>query len=467
MPLDLRLDAGEVALLTDLYELTVSAAFFEHGFNDMASFEVAMRRMPPGRGFMIAAGIERLAEALESYCFDSAAIGHLESLNLFKPAFLEFLSKLRFTGSIRALPEGTIYFAGEPLAEIRAPLIEAQLIETLALNQLGFASVVATKAARCFAVAGGRRLVDFGPRRTQGADASLIAARSSYMAGFHGTANVLAGKRYGVPVYGTMSHSFVMAHDSERDAFGDFVSSFPALSTLLVDTYDTLRGVENAAAVASKLRDAAVKIQGVRLDSGDLFDLSRRARRILDQSGFGDIAIVASGNLDEYRIAELVDSGAPIDAFGVGTALAVSDDAPSADFTYKLVEYKDRARLKTSAGKISTPGRKQVFRAYAPHGSFFADLVGIVDEGVATVAREFKPVASKTAQLMETMMENGRRFMPRPSLAEARERVMNGLTTLDARYKSLRRPAEFPVRQTAALNALMISEKLRAQKLQD
>ena len=467
MPIDLRLDAGEVALLTDLYELTVSAAFHEHGFNDIASFEVAMRRMPPGRGYMIAAGIERLAEALEDYHFDSAAIEHLQSLHLFKPAFLEFLSTLRFTGSIRAIPEGTIYFPGEPIAEIRAPLIEAQLIETIALNQLGFASIVATKAARCFSVAGGRRLVDFGPRRTQGADASLIAARSSYMAGFHGTANVLAGKRYGVPVYGTMSHSFVMAHDNERAAFSDFVESFPALSTLLVDTYDTLHGVENAASVAAKFHEAGVKIQAVRLDSGDLYDLSRRTRRILDHSGFGDIAIVASGNLDEYKIAELVDAGAPIDAFGVGTALAVSDDAPAADFTYKLVEYKDRARLKTSAGKISTPGRKQLFRAYAPNGSFFADLIGIVDEGATTVAREFKPVASKAVQLMETVVENGRRVMPRPSLAEARARVMNGLTSLDARYKTIRRPAEFPVRQTAALSALVISEKLRAQKQQD
>jgi nicotinate phosphoribosyltransferase len=264
-----------------------------------------------------------------------------------------------------------------------------------------------------------------------------------------------------------MSHSFVMAHDSERAAFSDFVESFPALSTLLVDTYDTLHGVENAASVAAKFREAGVKIQAVRLDSGELYDLSRRARRILDHSGFGDIAIVASGNLDEYKIAELVDAGAPIDAFGVGTALAVSDDAPAADFTYKLVEYKDRARLKTSAGKISTPGRKQLFRAYAPNGSFFADLIGIVDEGATTVAREFKPVASKAVQLMETVVENGRRVMPRPSLAEARERVMNGLTSLDARYKTIRRPAEFPVRQTAALSALVISEKLRAQKMQD
>jgi nicotinate phosphoribosyltransferase len=453
--------------LTDLYELTVSAAFFEHGFNHLASFEVAMRRMRPGRGYMIAAGIERLAEALEEYRFDGPAIEHLESLQLFKPAFLEFLSTLRFTGSVRAIPEGTIYFPGEPIVEIRAPLIEAQLVETIALNQLGFASIIATKAARCFAVAGGRRLVDFGPRRAQGADASLIAARSSYMAGFHGTANVLAGKRYGIPVFGTMSHSFVMAHEREREAFSDFVSSFPTLSTLLVDTYDTVHGVENAAVIAAQVREAGVKIQGVRLDSGDLHELSRKTRRILDQAGFGAIAIVASGNLDEHKIADLVDGGAPIDAFGVGTALAVSDDAPAADFTYKLVEYKDHARLKTSAGKVSTPGRKQLFRAYSPSGSFFADLVGIMDEGATTVAREFKPIPSKTVQLMETVLENGRRVLPRPTLAEARERVMNGLTALDARYKTLRRPAEFPVRPTAALNALVISEKLRAQKRQD
>ncbi len=469
MTIDLRLDPAEVALLTDLYQLTVSAAFFEHGFNDTASFEVAMRRMPPGRGFMVAAGIERLAEALEEYRFDAAAIEHLESLQLFKTEFLEFLSKLRFTGSIRALPEGTIYFAGEPIIEVRAPLIEGQLIETLALNQLGFASIVATRAARCFVVAGGRRLVDFGPRRAQGADAALIAARSSYLAGFHGTANVLAGKRYGIPVFGTMSHSFVMAHDSERDAFSDFVSSFPTLSTLLVDTYDTVRGVGNAAAVSAKFRAAGVKIHGVRLDSGDLHELSRKTRRILDQAGFRDIAIVAGGNLDEYRIAELADAGAPIDAFGVGAALAVSDDAPATepDFTYKLVDYKGRARLETSAGKISTPGRKQLFRAYAPSGSFFADLIGIVDEGATTVAREFKPIPAKTVQLMETVFDNGRRIMPRPTLAQARERLMNGLTALDARYKTLRRPAEFPVRQTAALGALVISEKLRADKRQD
>jgi nicotinate phosphoribosyltransferase len=467
MTIDLRLDPAEVALLTDLYELTVSAAFFDRGFNDIASFEIALRRMPAGRGFMIAAGVERLAEALEQYRFDAAAIEHLESLKLFKQEFLQYLSNLRFTGSIRAIPEGTIYFAGEPIVEIRAPLIEGQLIETLVLNQLGFASIVATKAARCFTVAGGRRLVDFSPRRTQGADASLIAARSSYLAGFHGSSNVLAGKRYGIPAFGTMSHSFVMAHEHERDAFSDFIGSFPTLGTLLVDTYDTVRGVENAAAVVAQLRETGAKVQGIRLDSGDLHALSRRSRAILDKAGLRDVAIVASGNLDEYKIAELVDAGDPIDAFGVGTALAVSEDAPAADFAYKLVDYKNHARLKTSAGKISTPGRKQLFRAYAPSGSFYADLIGIVDEGATTVAREFKPVPAKTVQLMETLAENGARIMPRPTLSEARERVMNGLTALDARHKTLRRPAEFPVRPTAALSALMISEKLRAEKRQD
>jgi nicotinate phosphoribosyltransferase len=467
MTIDLRLDPAEVALLTDLYELTVSAAFFERGFNDVASFEVALRRMPPGRGFMVAAGIERLAEVLEQYRFDAAAIEHLESLKLFKGEFLDYLSNFRFTGTIRALPEGTIYFAGEPIVEIRAPLIEGQLIETLVLNQLGLASIVATKAARCFTVAGGRRLVDFCPRRAHGADASLIAARSSYMAGFHGSSNVLAGKRYGIPVFGTMSHSFVMAHERERDAFSNFISSFPTLVTLIVDTYDTVRGVENAAAVAAQLRDAGAKIQGIRLDSGDLHALSRKARAILDKSGLRDVAIVASGNLDEYKIAELVDGGAPIDAFGVGTALAVSDDAPAADFTYKLVDYKNHARLKTSEGKISTPGRKQLFRAYAPNGSFYADLIAIVDEGATTVAREFKPLPAKVVQLMETIVENGARIMPRPALSEARERVMNGLTGLDARHKVLRKPAEFFVRPTAALSALMISEKLRSEKRQD
>ncbi len=467
MPLDLRLDAAELPLFTDLYELTVSAAFFEHGFNDTASFEVAMRRMPPNRGYMVAAGVERVLEALEEYRFGEAALAHLDSLKLFKPAFLEMLARIRFSGSVRAIPEGTIFFAGQPIMELRAPLIEAQLIETLVLNQMNFASIAATKAARCYSVAGGRRLIDFGTRRAQGVDATLIAARSSYLAGFHGTANVLAGMRYGIPVFGTMSHSYVMAHEQERQAFEEFVASFPQLSTLLVDTYDTVRGVQNAAALAAKLASSGVKIQGVRLDSGDLRDLSRRARRILDQAGCSGVAIFASGNLDEYKIAELMEAGAPIDAFGIGTALATSDDAPAGDFTYKLVEYAGQPRIKTSAGKVSQPGRKQVFRAVNPSGRIVMDLVGLTDESIDTVMREFRPAPFAVKAILELQFEDGRRVAPRPSLGESRERFLQGLASLEDHHKALRRPNEYPVRHTAAMNAMIISEKIRGEKRQD
>ncbi|HYB90087.1 MAG TPA: nicotinate phosphoribosyltransferase [Candidatus Binataceae bacterium] len=467
MPIDLRLDASEIVLFTDLYELTVSAAFFDHGFNEPATFEVAVRKLPPNRGYMIAAGLERLLEALENYRFDDAAIAHLDSLKLFKPAFLDYLRQLRWSGTVRALPEGTIFFAGEPVLQVHAPLIEAQLVETLVLNQIGFPSMVATKAARCVGVAGGRRLVDFGPRRSQGIDAAVIAARSSYLGGFHGSANVLAGKRYGIPVFGTMSHSFVMAHETEREAFADFTATFPKLSTLLVDTYDTVRGVRNAAALGTALREAGIKLQGVRLDSGDIRDLAVRSRAILDRAGLGEVAIFASGNLDEYKIADLLAERAPIDAFGVGTALAVSDDAPAGDFTYKLTEYNGQPRLKTSAGKISVPGRKQIFRALNPSGGCYADLVALIDETAQTVAREFRPAPADVVALLEVQLEDGKRRIPRPTLADARERVTSGLAKLDARIKAIRKPAEYPVRHSAALGAMIIDEKLHAETRQD
>jgi nicotinate phosphoribosyltransferase len=466
MPIDLRLDPGEVALFTDLYELTVSAAFFAHGMNDAATFELSARRLSPGRGYMIAAGIERLAEALEEYRFDSAALEHLESLGLFTREFLGYLAAFRFTGTVRAMPEGAVCFGGEPLVQVHAPLIEAQLIETIAINQIGFPTMVASKAARCVSVAEGRRLVDFGPRRAQGADASLLAARAAYLAGFDGSANVLAGKRYGVPIYGTMSHSFIMAHEQERAAFEDFAASFPKLSTLLVDTYDTLRGVEIAAEVGAKLRESGAKLQGIRLDSGDLRDLATRSRRILDRAGLGDVSIFASGNLDEHKIADLLAARAPIDAFGVGTALVVSDDAPAGDFTYKLAEYRGKPRLKTSAGKVSMPGRKQVFRAFDSRGICFMDLVGTTDESAATVAREYRQPPAQVSEMLEAVMENGRRIIPRPTLAQARERAAAAMATLEPRYKSIKKPAEYPVRTTAAMNAMIISERLNAERRQ-
>jgi nicotinate phosphoribosyltransferase len=466
MPIDLRFDPDEVSLLTDFYQLTMAAAYFAGGQNDSACFSMFTRRLPPRRGFLVAAGLERLLEALEQFHFEPSALEYLDSLRLFSPEFLSFLGGLRFTGEVWAMPEGTIFFAPAPMVEIRAPLIEAQLIETLVLNQIGLGSLIASKAARSLAVAGGRRLIDFGLRRSQGADAGLVAARSSYLAGFAGTSNVLAGKRYGVPLYGTMAHSYIMAHEQEREAFESYVKVFPRLSTLLVDTYDTLRGVENAAAVALQLRQAGMKLQGIRLDSGDLLELSRRARRILDQQGLADVPIFASGNLDEYRIAELVRGGAPIDAFGVGTAMVVSADAPALDVAYKLVEYRGEPRLKTSTEKLTLPGRKQVFRALDDAGGFYADLIGLFEESPASVTREFRPAPASVKPMLERVFADGQRIGSRPPLDESRARFLESFARLDRRYKDLERPDAYPIRPTAALNALLINEKLRAGRRQ-
>src|ERR1700682_566998 len=265
MAIDLRFDADEAPLMIDLYELTMAASYFALGYNEPACFYLSVRRMPAKRGFLVAAGIDRVLEALEQFRFGPAALEYLDSLKLFAPEFLTMLANLRFTGDVHALPEGTIFFEQEPILEVRAPLIEAQIIETLVLNQIGMASLVASKAARCVIAARGRRLIDFGFRGSQGADAGLIAARSSYLAGFVGSSNVLAGRRYGIPLNGTMAHSYVMAHEQEREAFDSYVKVFPRLSTLLVDTYDTMRGLENAAAVALELREKGVKLQGGRL----------------------------------------------------------------------------------------------------------------------------------------------------------------------------------------------------------
>jgi nicotinate phosphoribosyltransferase len=466
MSSDLHLDSGEVALLTDLYELTMAASFLEHGFNEPACFSLSVRRMPPRRGYLVAAGTERLFEAIEALRFDAVALEYLDSLKLFKSEFLDYLSGFRFTGSIRALPEGTIFFAEEPILEVDAPLIEAQLLETLALNQVGVATLIATKAARCYGAAAGRRLIEFGLRRCQGADAGLIAARSSYLAGFNGTANVLAGKRYGIPVYGTMAHSYIMAHDREREAFADFVGSFPKLGMLLIDTYDTLKGAENAAQVALELKQSGVELAGVRLDSGDLADLSKRVRKLLDGRGLAQTSIFASGNLDEYAIAELVRNKAPVDAFGVGTAMAVSADAPALDLTYKLVEYKGRPRVKTSRNKISLPGRKQVFRAYSRSGTAYRDLVGLVEESPATVAREIKPAADRITELLVARCRDGQRIEPGPPLTQSRELFLEGFARLEPQFKALERPEAYKVRYTAALNAMQVSEKLKVAERQ-
>ncbi|HKD67771.1 MAG TPA: nicotinate phosphoribosyltransferase [Candidatus Binataceae bacterium] len=466
MTSDLHLDSSEISLVSDLYELTMAASYLEHGFNDHACFSLSVRRLPPRRGYMVVAGTERFFEAVEALRFDAAALEYLDSLKLFKPEFLDYLSRFRFTGAIRALPEGTIFFAEEPIIEVDAPLIEAQILETLAINQVGAATMIASKAARCYGAAAGRRLIEFGLRRCHGADAGLIAARASYLAGFDGTANVLAGKRYGIPVYGTMAHSYVMAHERERDAFADFAHSFPKLSTLLIDTYDTVKGAENAAQVASELKGSGVELLGVRLDSGDPADLSKRVRKTLDARGLAQTSIFASGNLDEYAIAELVRGKAPIDAFGVGTSMVVSADAPTLDMIYKLVEYKGQPRVKTSRNKVTLPGRKQVFRAWSRAGLPYLDLIGLVEESPATVGREFKPTADRITELLLPRVLDGQRIEPTPTLAQSRELFVEGFAKLDPRLKALERPETYKVRYTAALNAMQVSEKLKVAERQ-
>ena len=467
MSIDLRFDQDEAALFTDLYELTMAASYFALGYNGPASFSLIARRLPPKRGFLVAAGLDRLLESLEEFRFDQTAIDYLDSLNLFSAEFLGFLSNLRFTGEVFAMPEGTLFFGNEPILEVHAPLIEAQLLETLVMNQIGMASLVASKAVRTVIAARGRRLIDFGMRRSQGLDASLIAARSSYLAGYVGTSNVLAGRRYGIPLYGTMGHSYIMVHESEREAFDHFVQLFPKLSTLLADTYDTLRGVENAAKVATELKQNGVKLQAVRLDSGDLRELSVKSRRILDRAGLNDVAIFASGNLDEYRVQELLRSGAPIDAFGVGTEMVVSADAPALDVAYKLTEYNGVPRLKTSQDKMTLPGRKQVFRALNANGGSFGDLIGLADEGITTVTHEFKPAPAEVTTLLQRSFSGGHRLPPRASLTESRERLLESMAKLDQRYKDLENPQTYPVKLTAALNAMLVNERLRAEKRQD
>ena len=455
---DLRFDQAETVLLIDLYELTMAASYLERGINGPSSFSVSVRKLPPHRSYMVAAGLERFLEAVDAFRFDSAALEYLDSLQVFRPEFLDYLSRFRFTGSIRAMPEGTIFFPEEPILEIDGPLIEAQLFETLAINQIGLASLIATKAARCYGVAQGRRLIDFGLRRAQGADAGLVAARSSYLAGFDGSSNVLAGKRYGIPVHGTMAHSYIMAHDRERDAFRDFVKTFPKLSTLLVDTYDTERGAEIAAQVALELRQSGVELQGLRLDSGDLADLSRKARDILDRAALTQTSIFASGNLDEYKLADLIRAQAPIDAFGVGTAMVVSSDAPSLDITYKLVEYAGKPRCKTSRGKVTLPGRKQVFRAWNASGRCYFDLIGLTGESAASVAGEFEPAAGQVTELLKIVYQGGRREQPAPTLAQSREQFMTAFAKLDESLKRLEQPGTYNVRYTAALDATLASE---------
>jgi len=412
-------------LMTDLYQLTMLDAYHAHGMDETAVFELFVRTLPPQRNFMMAAGLAQALEFLEQLRFAPEELEWIEASGKFSRGFAAHLERLRFTGEVHALPEGTIFFANEPVLRVTAPLPEAQLVESRLINLVHFETLVATKAARSVLAAPGKLLVDFGLRRAHGAEAGLLAARAAYIAGYSGTATVAAGSRMGIPVFGTMAHSFVEAHDDESAAFRRFAEACPKNVVLLIDTYDTEAAARKVVELAPDLTRRGIQVKGVRLDSGDLAALSRSVRRILDEGGLAGATIFASGNIDEYRIRDLVAAGSPIDGFGVGTSLVTSSDAPYLDAVYKLQEYAGKPRRKRSTGKATWPGRKQVYRRY--------DRAGRLEHDVITVEGDCHPGEA----LLVPVLRNGKRLAAPEGLAAIRERAAAQLAKLPDSLRAL------------------------------
>ncbi len=437
-------------MFTDLYELTMAQAYWQAGVTATAQFSLFVRRMPPERGYLVFAGLDDMLDALERLCFTSDDIAYLRSLSIFDEGFLQMLAGVRFTGSARAMPEATLFFADEPVFEVRAPIIEAQLVETLLLNRFNLQSMLASKAARVVTAAQGRTLVDFAARRTQGTDAGVKFARAAYIAGFAATSNILAAKRYGIPASGTMAHSFISAvasgyesaSEGETAAFDAYSAAFPDSSTFLVDTFDTAGGIANTITVALRMRERNQTLRAVRLDSGDLLELSRLARRMLDDAGLTQVQVLASGGLDEYEVERLLHAGAPIDGFGVGTMVGISADYPLLDCVYKLTEFDGTPVLKLSPGKRTIPGAKQVFRHIGASGNYEGDIIASADE----------PPPPDTLPLLQPVMRDGHRIDASSALADLRARFAANLARLPDAHKSLRSPEPYPVE---------VSERLR------
>jgi nicotinate phosphoribosyltransferase len=413
----------DLALITDLYELTMAACYHEHGMSERAVFSLFVRDYPPRRRYFVAAGLEDALRYLRDLRFTPGDLEYLDSLRLFKKDFLDQLGKFRFSGDVLAIPEGRLFFVDEPVLEVEAPLIEAQLVETYLINVINLQTLIATKASRCFQAARGRELVDFSLRRDQGTEAGFKVARASYIGGFEGTSNVRAGKTYGLPVFGTMAHSFITSFDREIEAFRAFARTFPHNTVLLVDTYDTLCGALKAAQVGREMAERGESLRGVRLDSGDLAGLSKKVRKALVEAGLGDATIFASGGLDEDGIRRLLRRGGDIDAFGVGTKLGVSADAPYLDIAYKMVEYAQRPVLKLSHGKSTWAGKKQVFRQSGPAGKLKKDIIGLRDDRLPG------------EPLLQKVMSRGKIVARLPSLPEIRKKFLDEFSNLEDRYK--------------------------------
>ena len=422
-------------LLTDLYQINMIQAYLDHGETETAVFELFVRTLPARRGFLLAAGLEQALDYLENLSFSATDIAWLKSTGRFEPNLLDYLRDLRFTGDVHAMPEGTVFFANEPILRLTAPLPQAQLVESRLINILHYQLLIAAKAARCVLAAPDKLLVDFGMRRAHGAEAGLMAARASYVAGFAGTATVLAGEQFGIPLFGTMAHSFIEAFADESEAFETFARTRPDNVVLLLDTYDTLAAARKVVALAPRLQQAGIAIRGVRLDSGDLIALSKSVRAILDAGGLKDTTIFVSGGLDEDSLLTFAKAGAPIDGIGIGTSLTTSADVPSIDCVYKLQEYAGLPRRKRSENKSTWPGRKQVWRAYDHDGRMAGDLLTLADHAKAGEA------------LLQPVMLGGRRLQPAPSLGDIRQRAKSELGRLPEALRQLAPgPHPYPVK---------------------
>ena len=444
----------ESMLLTDLYQLSMLQGYFDQGMNEMAVFEFFVRKMPAQRNFLIAAGLEQVLEYLEAARFLPDELDWLKRCGRFRGDFVESLINWRFTGDVDAMPEGTVFFPDEPVLRVVAPMREAQLVETRIINLLQFQCMVASKAVRSVFAADGRMLVDFGLRRAHGAEAGLLSARASFIAGFTGTATVLAGMRWEIPLFGTMAHSYIEAHARESEAFENFTRAHPAGSTLLIDTYDTEEAARRLVSLLPQMAAKGVSVGSVRIDSGDLAEHAKQVRQILDSGGLREIKIFASGNLDENRIHALLASGAPIDGFGVGTKMNTSADQPYLDCAYKLQEYAGTPRRKRSEGKATWPGRKQVFRSFDADGKMAGDRLALHDE----------PATGRT--LLQPTMRQGKRLSASPPLARIRTRLREELATLPAPLHALDpvTPA-YPVQVSDAVQRLaLLADSLSRQR---
>ncbi len=415
------------ALLTDFYQLTMLQAYYAQHMNQVAVFEFFVRKLPASRNFLVAAGLQQVIEFLEHFHINDDEIYYLRNSHRFDDAFLDSLSTLRFTGNVDAMPEGTIFFQDEPILRIIAPLPQAQLLESRIINLLHFQTLIASKAIRCVLQAPDRLLIDFGMRRAHGAEAALLAARASYIAGFNGTATVLAGQMFGIPLFGTMAHSFVQTHTHEEDAFIHFALSQPDNVVLLIDTYDTEAAASKLGHIAKILKEYNITIQGVRLDSGDLAKHAKKVRSILDQQHLSHVTIFSSGNIDEYELNRLLhQQRAPINGFGIGTLLDTSADAPYLDCAYKLQEYAGIARRKRSEGKATWPGRKQVYR--------YINSNELMDYDVITTQSD---TTQNAHPLLQPVMRAGKRLESFDTLDIIRRRLQDAIITLPATLKGL------------------------------